>query len=363
MSDAVTEQIAALMDEDWGIREDAATALGQLQDARGVSPLIRALGDSDRAVRQAAAASLKTLGEPAIVPLGFCLQDSNLEVQESASSILAAIADDRVLEPLLSSLLSPNWIVRMHSVKALGRIQASRTLETLLLLLQDKVPAVRDEAAKAIANMGEASLPPLLEQLENADWHVRLRAVETLALLKSPGTVEPLMTVVLKDPDTAVRQDAVRTLGIMGNARAIPLLLEALKDPSLKLSAIQALGQMRSRDAVQALISVIEVLPIADFVDRMEGCTDPRYKEELPPLEAAVKALAQIGDPQAIPVLVNALKSTLLRQEAAEALTHFGVPAKTALFALLKTEPDQNLRHHIMETLSQLGWRPGQVRL
>jgi HEAT repeat protein len=110
-------------------------------------------------------------------------------------------------------------------------------------------------------------------------------------------------------------------------------------------------------------MAVLDPLPIADFVERMEGCTDPRYKEELPPLEAAVKALGQIGDPQAIPVLMNALKSTLLRQEAAEALTHFGTEAKDALFVLLKTGPDENLRHHILECLSKLGWRPGQIRL
>ena len=363
MSDAVAEQIAALMDTDWGIREDAATALGQLQDSRGVPPLIRALRDEDRAVRQAAAASLTALGEPSVVPLGFCLQDADLQVQETASSILSTIADDRVVEHLASSLLSPNWIVRMHCAKALGRIRASQTLETLLLLLQDKVPAVREESAKAIQAMGEASVTPLLKHLENSDWRVRLRAVETLALLKSSATVEPLMALVIKDPDRAVRQDAIRTLGTIGDSRAIPLLLKALKHPSLKLPAIEALGQIRSQEAVQALISVIEVLPIADFVDRMEGCTDPRYKEELPPLEAAVKALAQIGDPQAIPVLIKALQSTLLRQEAAEALTHFGAAAKNALFALLKTEPEDNLRHHILDSLAQLGWRPGQIRL
>jgi len=29
MADSVAEQIAALRDEDWGVREDAATALGK----------------------------------------------------------------------------------------------------------------------------------------------------------------------------------------------------------------------------------------------------------------------------------------------------------------------------------------------
>ena len=47
MADSVVEHITALDDEDWGVREDAAVALGQLGDARSVQPLIRALRDSD----------------------------------------------------------------------------------------------------------------------------------------------------------------------------------------------------------------------------------------------------------------------------------------------------------------------------
>ena len=123
MADSVAEHIAALDDEDWGIREDAAVALGQFNDPRSVQPLIRLLRDSDRAVREAAAASLTTLGQPAVLSLGFCLNDPNLQVQEVAASILGTIADEQVFEPLLSALLNPNWIVRMSAAKGLARIE------------------------------------------------------------------------------------------------------------------------------------------------------------------------------------------------------------------------------------------------
>ena len=36
MADGVAENIAALLDEDWGIREDAAIALGLSRDPRAV---------------------------------------------------------------------------------------------------------------------------------------------------------------------------------------------------------------------------------------------------------------------------------------------------------------------------------------
>ena len=84
MADSVAEHIAALDDEDWGIREDAAVALGQFNDPRSVQPLIRLLRDSDRAVREAATGSLTAIGQPAVLSLGFCLNDPNLQVQEAS---------------------------------------------------------------------------------------------------------------------------------------------------------------------------------------------------------------------------------------------------------------------------------------
>jgi HEAT repeat protein len=365
MADSVAEHISALDDEDWGVREDAAVALGRLGDPRSVQPLIRALRDPDRAVREAATAALQALGEPAMLSLGFCLQDTNLQVQESAACILATIATEQVLDPLLSAALSPNWIVRSSAAKALGRIQNPQVIETLSLLLQDKVPAVREEAGRAMQTIGDACVPKLLDSLHDSNWKIRLRAVEALALLKPQEAVGPLMRLVLEDSDTAVRQDAVRALGLIGDTRAIPLLLSslALKTPSLKLPAIEALGQIRSTEAIPALIALVNSLPTEAYEDRMEGCTDPQYKEDLPPLEAAIKALAKIRDPQAIPALIQALQSTLLRPEAAEALTQFGQAAVNPLLNLLKTTKNDNLRRHVLESLSQLGWRPGQIRL
>ncbi len=365
MADSVTEHISALDDEDWGVREDAAVALGRLGDPRSIQPLIRTLRDPDRAVREAAVSALKTLGEPAVLSLGYCLQDTNLQVQESAACILATTANEQVLEPLLSAAFSPNWIVRMSAAQALGRIQSAQAIDTLVVVLQDKVPAVREEAGRALIAIGEASIPKLLETLSDRNWRIRLRAVEAFALLKPREAVGPLMTLVLEDPDTAVRQDAVRALGHIGDSRAIPLLLSslALQTPSLKLPAIEALGRLRSTEAIPALIAIVNSLPTEAYEDRMEGCSDPKYKEDLPPLEGAIKALAKIRDPQAIPTLIQALQSTLLRPEAAEALAQFGQASVHPLLKLLKTTKNDNLRRYVLECLSHLGWRPGQIRL
>jgi HEAT repeat protein len=363
MADSVAEHIAALHDQDWGVREDAATALGAFADPRSVLPLISALKDSDRAVRTAAIASLTAIGEPAVVPLGHCLQDPDLNVQESAAYILATIGDHQVLEPLIAALLNANWIVRSQAARALGRIGDPRAIDTLILLLQDKVPAVREEAVAALTALGELSIPPLLEALNHKEWRVRLRAIEALALLKPQAATEPLLGLVDHDPDTAVRQDAIRALGEIGDPRSVEPLMNAMNQTSLKTHAITALGRIGNPQAVPRLMAIVNGLVTEQYEGRMAACEDDRYQEELPPVEAAVKALAQIGDTRAIPTLLEALKSTLIRVEAAEALTRFGKDAKSPLIERYKQETDDNIRFHVKETLARLGWRPNQYRL
>lgn len=126
MVDSVREQLTALRDEDWAIREEAARLLGRFKDPRAVTPLVSLLRDEDRSVREAAVDALRAIGAPAVEALGACLIDSELAVQEAASAILATIADERVLTPLLSALKSSDWIVRMHAAQALGRVKSTR---------------------------------------------------------------------------------------------------------------------------------------------------------------------------------------------------------------------------------------------
>ena len=363
MADSVAEHIAALKDEDWGIREDAAMALGESRDPRGVNPLIEALRDSDRAVKTAATSALTAIGAPAVVDLSYCLQDPDLSVQEAAASILSEIADERVLEPLQSALLNQDWVVRMHAARAVGRLGNPGSVETLVLLLQDKVPAVRDEAISALVSMGESAVEPLVAALEDQDWRVRLRATEALCVLKSRTSVEPLVGLLQHDPDTAVRQEAARALGQIGDRSAVDALLGVIEEPRLQVRVIEALGRIGDRRVLPLLFRLVSELKTSEYEDRTPACEDNRYEQDLASVEEAIRALARIHDEEAIPLLVTALQSTLIRNEASEALVRFGQKAIPPLVSRLQQERDENIRYHINETLTQLGWNPKRVRI
>src|SRR6185436_2133905 len=120
--------------------------------------------------------------------------------------------DARVMGALVTAIKSQDWIVRMHAAKALGRIMDVSAVAPLMSLLQDKVKAVRVEAAQALGVIGEASVPSLLEAIRHEDWVVRLHAVEALGRIKTAESVEPLLWVLFNDRDTAIREDAVRSL-------------------------------------------------------------------------------------------------------------------------------------------------------
>ena len=357
MTDAVTEQIAALRDEDWAIRGEAAGLLGTLKDPRAVVPLVALLRDQDRSVREAAIDALRAIGAPAVEAVGTCLTAPDLSVQESASAILVAIADERVLAPLITALHSGDWIVRMHATKALSRVGNADAVEPLIPLLQDKVKAVREEAATALAAIGDAAIPALLKALQHEDWLVRLHAVESLGKSQSKRAVEPLLSVLFNDRDSAVREDAVRALGEIGDPQAVEYLLTTIREPGLRTLSVEALGRIGDPRAVPVLTDILAGTRPPEATRVVAGCGD-QWNEELITQGAAVLALGLIGDERAILPLVRALEPTFTRAEAATALAKFGSKVVPLLVPLLNTSHDENLRFHVRETLVSAGWRP-----
>ncbi|MBX3302709.1 MAG: HEAT repeat domain-containing protein [Nitrospira sp.] len=360
MTDAVSEQIAALRDEDWAIREDAAHLLGTFRDPRAVTPLIALLRDPDRSVREAAIEALRGIGAQSVEALGACLDQPDLSVQESASAILSTIADERVLSALIKALRSSDWIVRMHAAKALSLVRHPDAIVPLMPLLHDKVKAVREEAAAGLAAIGDPAVPSLVDALRHKEWLVRLHAVEALSKTRSPQAVEPLLSVLFNDQDSAVREDAARALGEIGDPRAVEHLCAIVRDPGLRTVAVEALGKIGDARAVPVLIELLAEAGLPEASKTAASCGDG-WNEELITQGGAARALGEIGDDRAISSLVAALEPTWTRAEAASALARFGSKVIPFLIPLLTRSQDDNLRFHVRETLTQAGWNPQRI--
>lgn len=361
MSDRVLEEIAALKDEDWALREDAATLLGEFRDPRAVGPLVEALHDEDRAVRDAATGALRNIGQAAVPALIAALQDPNGNVQEIAVAVLKDLPDPRAVEPLLGCLTNKNWIVRMHAAKGLGIVGDPRAIAHLVPLLTDQVKAVRVDATDALARIGRPALASLIEALRHEAWILRLHACEALGKIGAEEAVEPLCEAILRDRDTAVRQDAAKALGGIGSPRALAALTTALMDLDVRPFAVEALGKLKDPRVVETLIDVVTGKGRPANVRKVAVCGVESGEMEIEEMEAqifAIAGLAKIGDDRAIEPLIRALKDTRLRAAAAEALGKMGLKVAAPLLAAMKTETDSNILFHARAIMSAVGWRP-----
>ena len=100
----------------------------------------------------------------------------------------------------------------------------------------------------------------------------------------------PILQSAFQDPDPSVRQCAALGLSRHPTPAALPELIAALKEKDRLLARLAATALVAiGAPSVPALIEIMESGP---QIARLE----------------AVKALAEIGDPQAIPVFFKAVK-------------------------------------------------------
>ena len=135
----------------WQLRYEAAQALGKIKDPRIVGPLLEALNDRNTRVREAAAKSLKEVGEPAVELLIASLRDENQDVCFKAIVILGEIGDSRAVEPLVGVLKNFElWALRFEAARSLGMIKDPRAIGPLTEALYDKDEYVREGAEGAL---------------------------------------------------------------------------------------------------------------------------------------------------------------------------------------------------------------------
>lgn len=138
------------------------------------------------------------------------------------------------------------------------------------------------------------------------DWHERIKAIRMLGRSGDPEASDAVMSA-LYDPCPAIKWNAATALGnFRDDPRVVSALIGALRDDTLYIreAAVRSLGSVGSAAAVPYLISALHS---RSFAVRIE----------------AVKALGRIGDIKAAPYLKRAAHhdgDPLIRREALSAL-------------------------------------------
>jgi HEAT repeat protein len=136
------------------VRQYAAYLLGKAQNPRAIQPLIEALGDFDKSVREQATLALSAIGKAAIEPLSAAIKEPKWETRYRAAEALGKIADEKAVKPLIQALRDNRDHVRYMAAKGLREFGDSDATEPLIILLKDENRYVRMMAVQVIGALG-----------------------------------------------------------------------------------------------------------------------------------------------------------------------------------------------------------------
>ena len=204
-------------------------------------------------------------------------------------------------------------------------------IEIQIDLLKDPDWAVRREAVITLGEMGdERCVEPLARSLRDGDWQVREAAVEALSMVGSPS-VDPLIKQ-LRDWD--IRKYAIRALGKIKDERVLVPLVAQLRSDEFKEDATEALVEL-GQPAVEKLLTALK--------DKDENVR-----------KQAVIALGRIKDPEAVDALIERLqdKDWFIRLTAAAALETIGDERGREAIKPLLQDPDLVVKMRVERILA-----------
>ncbi len=238
--------------EDVTVRAAAAEALAQIRDPRAIPVLCEALAAQREAAAPCVAEALVGFGRAAVGALAGMLDDARAPARIWAARVLGRIGDPAATLPLVERLADAHAGARSAAAEALGRIGDSRSARALACTaLGDPVPAVRAQAASALAHAGDdEAVEALVLALGDPDPATRARAVEALAAL-TPADRSAIERALF-DPLAEVRRSAALALDRLGAVKGWANALGA-EDAGCRAAARAALVAIGRAGLVEAL--------------------------------------------------------------------------------------------------------------
>jgi HEAT repeat protein len=332
-----------------------------------IDSLSKSTGESQAIVAESFV-QLGELAEPAVAPLIAALGSTRGDIRDRISTSLAQLCSERP-EPVIRALGDGSPSVRAGAARALQMLGAAAesAVPALIAALERDEPPAPPDLSKipgsnvwmideqleppgpwtALGVIGRPAVPALLKLLDQPDRVTRIRALRTIAFLRSGGRpVARRLIGLLGRPE--LRLEAIATLRrIRPPARAaLPMLGLLLKnrDPEVRAAAAWAVGSIgRASMATSGGRKVLSAEIVAGLAATLR---DP----EPPVRRAAAMALGGIapGATEAIPAMVAYLTQADRdnRVTVLETLGRVGKlpdPAQSAIARLFR-DPDRQVR-------------------
>jgi HEAT repeat protein len=179
----------------------------------------------------------------------------------------------------------------------------------LAILGKEEKRMTRKLIVQILIELGQQHIDTLAKRLSDERWYLVRNIVSIFGEIRDEKAIEYIKGI-LHHPDARVRNEAIRSLGLIGTQKAATLLLVAINDHdrALRQKAIVWLGEIGGPMAVPQLARILEK---KNFFGGSYS-----LKEE------AITALEKINSPEALAVLKKATQKKWF---------HFGVKDKKIL--------------------------------
>jgi HEAT repeat protein len=336
---AVKQSVNALDSYDPKIREAAIESLSQTNHPTAHQALLDAVQHPIQDVRKMAAMKVSSLfQDKRCVPALIELLRINPQMNASAGKSLAAIRDPEAVPNLIEAMHDSNPAIRSAAQSAVRETKDLTVVPHLLKALDDPDEQVRLVVIEVLHSLNNLStVPGLISALSDSHLAVRKVAIIALGNLQVKEAIPAINQLINQDSNLDVQIAAIQTLGLIGDADAINIVIDALHSDNKKLrdTAKMAIRNLRGESAIAALIqaitdpntfvqsTVIETLRSFRDASGVELITEALADTDIKVRRIAVEMLANIEDPIAsISGLLVALEDqdNIVRDQASKAL-------------------------------------------
>ncbi|HEX6482638.1 MAG TPA: HEAT repeat domain-containing protein [Ktedonobacteraceae bacterium] len=213
----------------------------------------------------------------------------------------------RAEQVLLAGIRDKRPAMRGTAAHILGIFGSPEATPILIEALNDPVPSVRLQVAKALGRTGDATaVQPLLDALQGSDEQMGSQIFSSL--VKLGHVAVPALLERSKSSSPWVRWQSIRTLGEIGDRRAVPVLVEAMRDPDHAVAWMGAKELAHfgipSIEAVLKMLMTEDMTPwlveTASYVLRSQSHRHPKLRPYLEPVVQHMHDVAfRVGTPQA----------------------------------------------------------------
>ncbi len=256
----LNDLVAYLDSKDANLRQRSVELLGQSRNAEAIPHALRALEDPDEDVRLHAVLALSKLSapdEPRVVSalLSKMNAEKSTRLLSAIISVLGRLCrNERILE-IARYLEAPDDRIVANAVEALGQVQLPRCQDLILPKLTSLNNRVKANAAMALFASGRIEVLGILKpMLMASDARMRSSAAFAIGELTLLAQRDNLVEVWKSHP-----QGLKAFLGEL--QECVPMLVSLLKDgdPSVKRQAVIALGKIRDKSSVLAILDNIDL--------------------------------------------------------------------------------------------------------